>query len=133
MYVWKSVATINAERPLFRTHLVDRVTKNIDWETVERAKQAEAARRTVERIAELRHIVFRNATRSHRGIEALTNEPAAARLLISASRSADSRLVLGILQVAMDNRWGDVVKAGTRYFREHPVAARIRELWDLTG
>lgn len=120
---------MNAE---FRPHLVDRAARRVDWAAVERAKQAEAARRRVERIAELRHIVFYNASRGNRDVDTLTDEPAAARLLISARNSADGRLVLAILQVAIDHRWGDVVKAAARYFGEHPVAGRIDELWQLT-
>lgn len=127
------MVTINAEYPELRTHIVDRAAKRVDWAEVERQRQDEAVRARVKRIAELRHIVFRNANRGHRGIEALTSEPEAARLLISAGNSADGRMVLAIVQVALDNRWSDVVKAGARYFGEHPVAARIHELWNLTA
>jgi hypothetical protein len=115
-----------------RLTLPERAARNVDWATVEAARRNQAERRTVERIAELRHIVFRNATRGNGDVAALTNEPAAARLLTSAGNSADGFQVLAIVQVAIDNRWGDVVKAGARYFGEHPVAARIQELWNLT-
>jgi hypothetical protein len=53
-------------------------------------------RAAAERIAVLRHIVLRNAAHD-RGVEVLTNEPDAARLLILASNSAYSFLVLGSL------------------------------------
>jgi hypothetical protein len=115
-----------------RLTIFDRAAMNVDREAVEAMRLEEAARRTAERIAELRHIVFRNAARGHRDVAALTNEPAAARLLISAGNSADAFLVLAIVQVAIDRRWSQVVKAGARYFGEHPVAQRIQELWDLT-
>ena len=117
---------------MFRSHIVDRVAKRVDWADIERRRRDEAARATADRIAELRHIVFRNAARGNREIEDLTNEPDAARLLIRASGSADGFAVLAILRVAIDNRWGDVVKAGIRHFGEHPVAGRTQELWNLT-
>lgn len=128
------VVTINAdERPVFRTTIVDRAAKRVDWADVERRRRDEAARATADRIAELRHIVFSNAARGNRQIEALTTEADAARLLIAAGNSFDGFLVLAIVRVAIDNRWSDVVKAGVRYFGEHPVAARIHELWNLTA
>jgi hypothetical protein len=105
---------------------------NVDHAAVEAMRRNEAARAVAERIEVLRHIVFHNAARGNREIEDLTQEPEAARLLIRASASADGRMVLGILRVAIDNRWGDVVKAGARHFGEHPVAERIHELWTLT-
>jgi hypothetical protein len=111
---------------------MERAARNVDHAAVKAMRRNEAARTTTERIEALRHIVFHNATRGNRHIEALTNEPAAARLLILASESADGPMVLGILRVAIDNRWGDVVKAGARHFGEHPVAERIHELWSLT-
>ncbi|MGV0603934.1 hypothetical protein [Mycolicibacterium sp. XJ1904] len=111
---------------------MDRATKRVDWAEVEQQRRDEAARARTERIAQLRHIVFRNAARGHCDIEDLTNEPDAGRLLISAGNSADGFQVLAIVQVAIGKRWGDVVKAGARHFGEHPVAARIRELWNLT-
>jgi hypothetical protein len=112
--------------------IVDRAAMNVDRAAVKRHEREQAARATAERIKVLRHIVFRNAARGNREIEDLTNEPDAARLLIRASVSADGFAVLGILRVAIDNRWGDVVNAGIRYFGEHPVAERIQELWNLT-
>ena len=113
--------------------IVERAVRNVDWADVERRHRDEAARATTQRIAQLRHIVFRNAARGRRDIEDIANEPAAARYLICASQSADGFAVLAILQVAIDHRWGDVVQAGIRYFGEHPVAARIQELWNLTA
>lgn len=104
---------------------------NVDRAAVERAEEARAARETAERIATLRHNIFRNAENS-RNVDALTNESAAARLLISASDQALSFLVLGILRVAIDNRWSAVVRAGIKHFDDHPTAAAIQELWDLT-
>ncbi|APE15698.1 hypothetical protein BOH72_11185 [Mycobacterium sp. WY10] len=115
-----------------RLSIFERAAKNVDWEAVEAMRQREAERRKVERIAQLRHIVFRNAARGNRSVTALTRESAAAELLIRASKSADGFLVLAIVQVAVDRRWGQVVKAGARYFGEHPVAERIQELWNLT-
>ena len=111
--------------------IVERVAKKIDRAAVQRMQLMEAARATEERIAVLRHIAFRNATYG-RDVEALRNEAEAARLLISASNDAHSFLVLGILRVAIDNRWNQVVQAGIRHFGEHPVSDRIQELWDLT-
>lgn len=113
-------------------HLLDRVRMKIDPSVVERDRRERAARETAERIATLRHIVFRNAA-SNRNVQALTKEAATARLLTSAGNSADGFLVLGILRVAIDKRWHAVVLAGIRYFGEHPVADRLQELWDLTA
>lgn len=110
---------------------LDWVTRNIDRAAVERADRKRVARETAERIATLHHIVFRNAV-SNRNVEALKNEPAASRLLISAGNSADGFQVLAIVRVAIDNRWHSAVQAGVRYFGEHPVADRIQELWNLT-
>lgn len=124
--------TINVEPPAFQTHIVDRAAKHVDWAEDERRRRDEAARARTERIAQLRHIVFRNAARGNRDIEALTTEADAARLLISAGTNADGFQILAIVQVAIDSRWGEVVKAGVRYFDEHPVATRIQELWHLT-
>lgn len=107
------------------------VTRNIDLAAVELAERKRIARETAERVATLRHIVFRNAA-SNRNVVALKNESAAARLLISAGNSADGLQVLAIVQLAIDNRWHSVTQAGIRYFGEHPVADRIQELWDLT-
>jgi hypothetical protein len=113
--------------------VVERAAMNVDPVAVERMIRDEAAQATAERIAVLRHIVFRTAARGRRDIEALTTEPEAARLLVSASDEADGFAVLGFLRVAIDNRWHQVVRAGIRHFGEHPVADRIQELWDLTG
>lgn len=127
------MVTINtAEYPAFRTHLVDRATKRVDWAAVERQRRVDAARVKTERIAELRHIVFHNAARGVRDIESLASESDAAHMLISASNQALGFYVLAIVRVAVDNRWHQVVRAGIRYFGEHPVAARIQELWNLT-
>lgn len=75
--------------------------------------------------------MFRNAARGRGDID-IADESAAARYLICASQSADGFAVLAILQIAIDHRWSDVVQAGIRHFGEHPVAARIQELWNLT-
>ncbi len=112
--------------------IVDLAAMNVDHAAVKRHEREQAARATAERTKVLRHIVFRNAARSNREIEALSTEADAARLLISAGNNADGFQVLAIVQVAVDSRWSEVVKAGVRYFGEHPVAARIQELWDLT-
>lgn len=112
--------------------IVERVAKSVNREAVRRMREIEAPRATAERIAVLRQIVFRNAAQS-RDLQALATEPEAAQLLISASNSADSFLVLGILHAAVDKRWAQVVQAGIRYFGEHPVADRLQELWDLTA
>jgi hypothetical protein len=115
------------------TTIIDRAKKNyrVDPATAQRIKRDRVARETAERIAVLRRIVFRNAARN-RDVAALRSEPDAARLLASASNQADSFLVLAILHTAIDNRWNHVVRAGIRYFGDHPVAARVQELWDLT-
>jgi hypothetical protein len=112
--------------------ILERCTASVDRAAVERAEKERVARETAERIATLRHIVFRNAALGRLDIEGLTNEPAAARLLTSAGNNADGLAVLGILRVAIDHRWDQVVQAGVRYFGEHPVAARIQDLWNLT-
>lgn len=122
---------VSDEHSHFRTHIVDRAAKRVDWADVERRRRDEAARARTERIAQLRHIMFRNAVRGGH-VEDLRTEADAARLLTSAGNCADGFTVLAIVQVAIDNRWSDVVKAGARYFGEHPVAARIHELWNLT-
>ncbi|MCA2253864.1 hypothetical protein JF710_11855 [Mycobacterium intracellulare] len=115
----------------YRPTLVEQAARNIDRDAIEVRRRDQAARQTAERIAQLRHVVFCNAARG-RHIEDLRTEADAARLLISADNCADGLTVLAIVQVAMDNRWSDVVRAGIRYFGEHPVAARIHELWTLT-
>lgn len=115
-----------------RLTIFERAARNIDWEAVEATRRSEAERRTAERIAQLRHIVFRNAAHN-RDIDDLKSEADAARLLIRASNQADGFAVLGILRVAIDRRWKEVVRAGIRHFDEHPVAARIQELWNLTA
>lgn len=112
--------------------LVDRAAKNVDWSAVERQKRAEAARAREARIVELRHNIFCDAARGNRDINALTDQPAAARLLIAAGNNADSFQVLAIVRVAIDNQWPSVVQAGVCYFGDHPVADRIQELWRLT-
>ncbi|MCV7087365.1 hypothetical protein [Mycolicibacter hiberniae] len=115
-----------------RLTIFERAAMNIDREAVEATRRSEAKRRTAERVAQLRHIVMRNAGHN-RDIEDLKNEADAARLLICASNNADGFAVLGILRVAIDERWRDVVQAGIRHFDEHPVAAHIQELWNLTA
>lgn len=115
-----------------RLTIFERAARKIDWEAVEATRRSEAERRTAERIAQLRHIVFRNAA-NNRDIDDLENEADAARLLIRASSQADGFAVLGILRVAIEKRWKEVVRAGIRHFDEHPVAARIQELWNLTA
>ncbi|WP_163713131.1 hypothetical protein [Mycobacterium timonense] len=123
------MATISARDGLT---MAERVAKSVDPAAVEAMHRDEAARANEERIKVLRHIVFRNAARGRCDIEGLRNEADAARLLVSVGDQADGFAVLGILRVAIDNRWRQVVKAGIRYFGEHPVAARIQELWDIT-
>lgn len=98
---------------------------------VERTKREQTARTTAERIEALRHTLFSDSERNTVTIEDLTNGLDAVQLLISAHERADVRLVLGILRVAIGNRWGDVVNAGVHCF-EPPVAASIQELWNLT-
>lgn len=105
---------------------------NIDHAVIEITRRADAERATAERIETLRHIVFRNAIRGNGLIDGLSDEPAAARLLITASNQADGFAVLAIVRKAIDRRWSNVVQAGIRYFGEHPVAQRIQELWSLT-
>lgn len=116
-----------------RVHLYDRVRREnrLDPATAARIERQRIARENAERIAVLRRIVFRNAARNSH-LEALTNEHAAANLLSSAGDGADGFLVLAVAQVAIDNRWNSVVQAGICYFGDHPVAARLRELWNLT-
>lgn len=123
----------DAERPPFRTTLVERAAKRVDWAAVEAGRRDEAARATAARIKALRRIVFGNAAHGRSDVAATRTEPAAAELLVAAGKSADSRLVLAILQKAIDNRWDHVVRAGIRYFGDHPVADRIHELWNLTA
>lgn len=109
----------------------------VDRAAVEHAERNRAARANAERIQELRGIVFRNAAHDH-DVDALTNQAAAARMLASARSTEDNFLILGIVRVAIDNRWHQVVQAGIRHFQkhrhfsDHPVSARIQELWDLT-
>lgn len=122
---------ISAKDTWLGMSLMERVARNIDHAAIEAQRRHEAARATAQRIAHLRHIVFRNAAHN-RDIEDLKNEADAARLLIRASQSADGFAVLGILRVAIDQRWRDVIRAGIRYFDEHPVATHIQELWHLT-
>ncbi|WP_137145087.1 hypothetical protein [Mycolicibacterium sp. CR10] len=111
--------------------IVNRCKARVDPAAVERIEKDRVARATAERIAILRHNVFRNAEHS-RDVDALTNESGAARLLTAAHNNANSFLVLGILRTAIDNRWHHVVQAGISHFEDHPVSDRIQELWDLT-
>jgi hypothetical protein len=111
--------------------IVERCAMNVDPAAVERDRRERAARATADRIAVLRRIVFRNAAHD-RDVEALTDEAGAARLLTAAHNNANGFLVLGILRVAVDNRWNQVVQAGVRHFGDHPVSDRIQELWELT-
>jgi hypothetical protein len=125
------VATISAKDTRPATTIVERCKARIDPAAMERLEKDRVERATAERIAVLRHIVFRNAAHN-RYVATLTNESDAAQLLITASNDADSFLVLGIVRVAIDNLWSQVVRAGIRHFGEHPVSAGIQELWDLT-
>jgi hypothetical protein len=111
--------------------IVDRCKTRVDPAAVERLEMDRVAHANADRVRFLRHIVFHNAEYG-RDVQALTNEPEAAQLLITASIDADSFMVLGIVRVSIDNRWSEVVRAGIRHFGDHPVSARIHELWDLT-
>ncbi|MDO3636406.1 hypothetical protein [Mycolicibacterium arseniciresistens] len=125
------MATISTADKRSGLTIVHRVARNIDQEAKQRMLAIEAARATAERIAALRQNIFRNAAYT-RDLQAVETEPEAARLLISASDSADNFLVLGILRMAIDKRWNQVVQAGIRHFGEHPTSAAIQELWHLT-
>jgi hypothetical protein len=87
---------------------------------------------STERVAHLRHTIFRNTPRN-RTVDALTNEPDAARLLISARNQAYHDLIRSILAKAIDNRWELVVRAIIKHFDDHPLAPPIQELWNLTA
>ncbi len=115
-----------------RLTLVERAARNVDHAAVEARCRAEAEHATVERIKTLRRILFHDAPRSDRLIDDLTTEASAVQLLRQAHDQAHDRLVLGIVEVAIDERWGDVVKAGTRHFGSDRTAALVEELWTLT-
>ena len=59
--VYSAVAMISAKDGWLEMTIVERVARNIDHAAVQRMQQDEAARATTQRIAQLRHIVFRNA------------------------------------------------------------------------
>jgi hypothetical protein len=90
------VATISTKDTPPATTIMERRKARIDPLAMERLEKHRVERAAAERIAVLRHIVLRNAAHD-RGVEVLTNEPDAARLLILASNSAYSFLVLGSL------------------------------------
>ena len=125
----------DAERPPFRTTLVERAAKRVDWAAVEAQRRDEAARASVDRINVLRDKVFADAARYAAGLNetALRNERSAAELLLSASQQGNSRLVLAIVYAAIDKRWEEIVRAGICHFGDQPVAHRIEELWNLTA
>lgn len=109
-----------------RRTLIERAEMNVDSAAVERRRREAAVRARAERIETLRRVLFQDACRGQRDIESLTNEAAAARVLVSAHKSAHDRLVLAILQVAIDNRWSDVVRAGARHFAFNRMAVSSR-------
>jgi hypothetical protein len=111
--------------------IVERAATNVDRAALKRMQQDEEARATAERIAHLRHTIFRN-TPGDRNVDALTNEEAAARLLISARNHGYHDLIRAILAKAIDRRWPTVVRAILKHFDDNPLGPLIQELWDLT-
>lgn len=117
------MVTISA--PDRRLTLLERAERNADHAAIAARRRDEAARARAERFEALRHNVFRDVNRGSRYVD----EPDAARALIMAHKSADSRAVLRILQVAIDNQWHDVFRAGIRHFRDSATALHLREIW----
>lgn len=127
------MVTINAERPVWRTHLEQRVARNIDWAAVERAKKAEDAHAAVERREFLYGRLFGNAGAGGQAVAALRIENEAQELFSRAIASFDNRLQIQILRVAVDNRWHSIVSAFMKKWAgEHPIADTVQELWSLT-
>jgi hypothetical protein len=102
---------------------------NVDRAAVQRGEQERAARVTEERIDALYSRLFRGVV-PNLAVAALRTENAALDLF----RSADSNLLqVEILRVAVDNRWTFVVEAFIKVWDgEHPIAATVQELWNLT-
>jgi hypothetical protein len=124
--------TINAERPMFRTHIADQAAKYIDWAAVERAKKAEDARAAVERRDFLYGRLFGGGG-GGRDVAALRSEHEAQELFSRALSNFDNRLQVQVLRVAVDNRWPSVVSAFIKVWAgEHPIADTVQELWTLT-
>lgn len=103
----------------------------VDRAAVERDERDRVARANAERIAHLRHSVLHNTPRlSH--VDALTNEEAAARLLMLASNQGYHDMIRAILTKAIDRQWRSVVRAIVKHFADHPIGPLIEELWNLT-
>lgn len=101
---------------------------NVDHEVLAFKQRERAKRAAEERIGHLRRMLFEGANRVT--AYGLTDEAAAAAALIRAHNCADSLLVLGVLRVAIDNRWDEVVRAGIRHFGEDVIATHLREIHD---
>jgi hypothetical protein len=112
-------------------HMVDRVSRNVDWAAVERARKAEDARAAVERREFLYGRLF-DRTRGGRDVAALSSERDAQELFSRAVSSFDNRLQVQVLHVAVDNRWASIVTAFIKIWDEHPIAKTVQELWSLT-
>lgn len=112
--------------------LVERAARNVDWAAVERAESERIVRANVERREFLYSRLFRDVSR-RRDLAGLRTESAAQELFARALASADDRLQLGILRVAVDHRWRSVVTAFIKHWSyEHPIAVTVEELWTLT-
>ncbi|WP_133057954.1 hypothetical protein [Mycolicibacterium vulneris] len=113
--------------------LVKRVAMNVDRAAVQRAEQERAAQATAERIAFLYGRLFGNVSLG--SIAAgLRAEDAALQAFGGAVDQANNLLQVEILRVAIDKRWTSVVKAFIKiYDGEHPIAATVQELWNLTN
>lgn len=105
---------------------------NADRAAVKRAKQDRAARATAERITFLYSCLFGNVVPG-RDVAALRTENTAREMLATAVGSANNLRQVEILRVAVDNRWASVIEAFIKVWDgEHPIAATVQELWNLT-
>jgi hypothetical protein len=116
-----------------RLPLVERVAMNVDRAAVQRDEQERAAQATAERVKFLYGRLFGHVSRGS-GVAALRTEDAALKAFGGAVDQANNLLQVEILRVAVDNRWASVVQAFIKVWDgEHPIAATVEELWNLTS
>lgn len=113
--------------------MLDRVKAKIDPAAVRRIEQERAAQATAERIKFLYGRLFGHVSRGSI-VTGLRTEDAALKAFGGAVDQANNLLQVEILRVAVDKRWASVVKAFIKVWDgEHPIAATVQELWNLTN
>lgn len=112
--------------------VVERCIAKVDRAAVEREERERIARATAERIQFLYGRLFGNVVLSP-DVRDLRTESQAREMFGLALNTADNRLQVQILRVAVDNRWATVVNAFIKVWAgEHPISKTVQELWDLT-